>query len=92
MASARRIPQDEVDALPRRELADDWQGDAVIEGYTVMHDRDGVPETAFAACLLADGRRTWGVGRDRGVAALLTEGEWVGQKVRIGAEAELTPA
>ena len=85
-------PQDEVDALPRRELADDWQGDAVIEGYTVMHDREGVPETAFAACLLADGRRTWGVGRDRGVAALLAEGEWVGQKVRIGAGAELTPS
>jgi acetyl-CoA C-acetyltransferase len=85
-------PQEEVDALPRRELADDWQGDAVIEGYTVMHDREGVPETAFAACLLADGRRTWGVGRDRGVAALLAEGEWVGQKVRIGAEAELTPS
>jgi acetyl-CoA C-acetyltransferase len=85
-------PQDEVDALPRRELADDWQGDAVVEGYTVMHDRDGVPETAFAACLVADGRRTWGVGRDRGVAAMLTEGEWVGEKVRIGADAELTPA
>ncbi len=85
-------PQDEVDALPRRELADDWQGDAVIEGYTVMHDREGVPEAAFAACLLADGRRTWGVGRDPGVAALLTEGEWVGQKVTIGAEAEMTPA
>ena len=85
-------PQDEVDAMPRRELADDWQGDAVIEGYTVMHDREGAAETAIAACLLADGRRTWGFGRDRGVAALLTEGEWVGQKVQIGPEAELTPA
>ena len=67
-------------------------GDAVIEGYTVMHDREGAAETAIAACLLADGRRTWGFGRDRGVAALLTEGEWVGQKVQIGPEAELTPA
>jgi acetyl-CoA C-acetyltransferase len=85
-------PQDEVDALPRRELADDWKGDAAIEGYTVMHDREGTPETAFAACLLADGRRTWGVGRDRGVAASLAEGEWVGQKVRIGPDAEMTPA
>ena len=85
-------PQKEVDAMPRRELADDFQGEAEVEGYTVMHDRDGAPEIAFASCLLRDGRRTWGVGRDRGVAAMLTEGEWVGQKVRIGAEAELTPA
>ena len=85
-------PQGEVDALPRRELADDWQGEAAIEGYTVMHDREGTPETAFAACLLADGRRTWGVGHDPGVAALLAEGEWVGQKVRIGLDAEMTPA
>jgi len=85
-------PQDEIDAMPRRELADDFQGEAEVEGYTVMHDRDGVPEIAFASCLLPDGRRTWGVGRDRGVAAMLAEGEWVGQKVRVGAEAELTPA
>jgi acetyl-CoA C-acetyltransferase len=85
-------PQDEVDAMPRRELADDWQGDVTIEGYTVMHDREGTPETAIAACLLADGRRTWGIGRDRGVATLLSEGEWVGQKARIGPDAELTPA
>ncbi len=82
-------PQDEVDALPSRELAEDWQGEATVEGYTVMHDRDGNPETAFAACLLADGRRTWAVGHDAGVAQAMTEGEWVGEKVRIGPEAEL---
>jgi acetyl-CoA C-acetyltransferase len=82
-------PQDEVDALPSRELAEDWQGEATVEGYTVMHDRDGNPETAFAACLVADGRRTWAVGHDAGIAQAMTEGEWVGQKVRIGPEAEL---
>ena len=82
-------PQDEVDALPSRTLAEDWQGEVTVEGYTVMHDRDGNPETAFAACLLADGRRTWAVGHDAGIAQAMTEGEWVGQTVRIGAEAEL---
>ena len=61
-ASATTTPQAEIDALPRRELADaaDAAGPATIEAYTVMHDRDGEPETAFAACLLADGRRAWG--------------------------------
>ena len=73
-------PQDEVDARPRAELVEDWQGEAMIEGYTVMHDRDGNPETVIAACLVVDGRRTWAVGRDRGVAAAMTEGEWVGEK------------
>ena len=40
--------------------AADAAGPATIEAYTVMHDRDGAPETAIAACLLADGRRAWG--------------------------------
>ena len=55
-------PQDEIDAMPRRELAEpaDAAGRATIEAYTVMHSRDGEPETAIAACLLADGRRAWG--------------------------------
>ena len=35
-----------------------------VEAYTVMHDREGRPETGFAACLLADGRRAWGTTSD----------------------------
>ena len=40
--------QAEIDALPRRELAEaaDAAGPATVEAYTVMHDRDGEPETA----------------------------------------------
>ena len=55
-------PQDEIDQMPRRELAEvaDAAGTATIEAYTVMHSRDGVPETAIASCLLPDGRRAWG--------------------------------
>ena len=61
-------PQDEIDAMPRRELAEpaDAAGPATIEAYTVMHSRDGAPETAIAACLLADGRRAWGTSTDAG--------------------------
>ena len=47
--------------------ASDAAGPATIEAYTVMHSRDGEPETAIAACLLADGRRAWGTSTERGI-------------------------
>ncbi len=86
-------PQDEIDAMPRRELAEptDAAGPATIEAYTVMHSRDGDPERALAACLLADGRRAWGTNDDAGIAAALCEGEWVGRSVTLDAAGTLQP-
>jgi len=74
-------PQSEIDALPMRDLAVavDAQGPATIEAYTVMHNREGSPETAYAACLLADGRRAWGQSTDADLAGAMCEGEWVGR-------------
>ena len=84
-------PQAEIDALPSRELAaaDEAAGPATIEAYTVMHGRDGAPEQAIATCLLADGRRAWGLSSDAGVMAALTEGEWVGRPARLDADGGL---
>ncbi len=78
-------PQDEIDAMPRRELAEpaDAAGAATIEAYTVMFDRDGAPETALAATLLADGRRAWGTSTDKVLAAAMCEGEWVGRAAHL---------
>ncbi len=78
-------PQDEIDALPRRELAlpDEAAGPATVEAYTVMHARDGTPEQAIAACLLADGRRAWGTSTDADVLHPLLTGEWVGQPTTL---------
>ncbi|MEQ1872871.1 MAG: acetyl-CoA acetyltransferase [Ilumatobacteraceae bacterium] len=78
-------PQAEIDALPRRELADvaDAAGAATIEAYTVMHSREGEPETAFAACLLADGRRAWGTSTDAAQVAAMCDGEWVGRSTHL---------
>jgi acetyl-CoA C-acetyltransferase len=78
-------PQAEIDALPRRELAESAEaaGTATIEAYTVMHSRDGDPETALAACLLADGRRAWGTASDLATATALCAGEWVGREVEL---------
>jgi acetyl-CoA C-acetyltransferase len=84
-------PQDEIDALPRRELADgeDAAGATTIEAYTVMHGRDGAPEQAIATCLLDDGRRAWGLSTDAGVMSAMSEGEWVGQRVTLSATGDL---
>ena len=78
-------PQAAIDALPRRELAtaSDAAGPATVEAYTVMHSRDGEPETAIAACLLGDGRRAWGTSTEHDLAAAMCDGEWVGRNVNL---------
>ncbi len=85
-------PQAEIDALPQRELAEttDAVGSATIEAYTVMHSRDGDPETGIATCLLADGRRAWATTTDTGLATAMCDGEWVGTRVKLTDTGALT--
>jgi acetyl-CoA C-acetyltransferase len=52
--------QEAVDATPRRDAADGYEGRAQVETYTVMHGRDGSPETGLFALLTPEGGRTWG--------------------------------
>jgi acetyl-CoA C-acetyltransferase len=86
-------PQAEIDALPRRDLATPpdaaASGGVTIEGYTVMHDRDGEPEQAIASCLLDDGRRAWGTSSEPAVAKAMCDGEWVGRAVKLDPEGAL---
>jgi acetyl-CoA C-acetyltransferase len=58
-------------------------GPATVEAYTVMHERDGEPHTAIAACRLDDGRRAWGTSDERALADAMCEGEWVGRAVTL---------
>ena len=75
--------QEEVDRRPRRSLAETHEGEAMVETCTVMHDRSGAPERGVAACLLADGRRTWATTDDASImAGMLTE-EFIGSRVRV---------
>ncbi|MCU1394055.1 MAG: hypothetical protein JWM34_2483 [Ilumatobacteraceae bacterium] len=85
-------PQDQIDAMPQREVVGlaDAAGPATIEMYSVMHDRDGLPETAYAACLLADGRRAWGRSTDPALAAAMCVGEWVGRPATLAPDGTLT--
>jgi acetyl-CoA C-acetyltransferase len=86
-------PQDEVDALPRRDLAlpDEAAGPATVEAYTVMFARDASPEQSIASCLLADGRRAWGTSTDPEVAGAMCDGEWVGRSVELSIVGDLRP-
>jgi acetyl-CoA C-acetyltransferase len=83
--------QDEIDALPRRDVAEgeDASGPADIEAYTVMFDRDGAPEQAIASCLRHDGRRAWALSGETDVTTALLDGEWVGRHVTVGSGGEL---
>ena len=85
-------PQDEIDAMPHREVAtaEEAAGPATIEVYSVMHDRDGTPEVAYAACLLDDGRRAWARSTDRTLAAAMCDGEWIGVRVTLTSDGTLT--
>ena len=77
-----------VDALPMREVTEDYSGPAVIEGYTVMYGADG-PDTAWAALRTPDGRRAWGIHRDADVLQAMTREEFVGREVTRAADGTL---
>ncbi len=83
-----RDVQPDIDDQPQRHASPD-PGPATIEAYTVMHDRDGIPETALAACLRRDGGRTWGTSSDRDLARAMCDGEWVGRSVGVDADGVL---
>lgn len=81
--------QDEVDRLPRREAVTTHAGDATLEAYTVMYDREGEPEQALAACLTPQGARTWARSTEAALLRALVEREWVGSPVRLDGEGAL---
>ncbi len=76
-------PQAEVDALPRREACDEPDGVADIEAWTVMHDREGAPETGILVGLMADGRRAWGTTTDPGTVKAMTTEELAGRQATL---------
>ncbi|MEI7885972.1 MAG: acetyl-CoA acetyltransferase [Actinomycetes bacterium] len=82
-------PQAEVDDRGGRTAVADFQGEAKIETWTVMHDRDGLPTRGHAACLTPDGGRTWGVSSQTEIMHAMSTEELLGRQVRIGPEGEL---
>ena len=81
------VPQAEVDALPSRDLVADHQGQATVEGYSVMYGADG-PEVAHIAARLEGGERTWANCRDGDTLSAMTQQEFCGRAVTLdGGEA-----
>ena len=82
-------PQSEIDASPKREQATDYEGPATVESYTVMYERDGSPALGIVACLLDDGRRTWGNVRDSDGLQQMVSTDPIGAKATLASDGSL---
>ena len=65
------------------EVVADAEGDAVVDGFTVEHDRDDGPVRAPLYATLADGRRVVAVAADADGPKQLSGRSIIGEKVRI---------
>jgi len=84
--------QDAVDALPTCPVDGRATGRVTVETYTVVYDRDGVPERGILACRTAGGARTWANIGDPSVLADLTTAEGIGRSGTLDAAGVLTIA
>lgn len=76
-------PQEVVDLTPAVESVVDHSGEATIESWTVMHDRDSKPEQAHAACRTPTGQRTWALNGDADTMAEMAVEDMTGRVVII---------
>jgi acetyl-CoA C-acetyltransferase len=78
-------PQDAVDALPQRVPAGEYEGEATVETYTVVHGDDGRPDSAILALRTRDDRRMWATSTDADTMDVLEREEGCGRAARVGA-------
>ncbi|MFZ4516889.1 MAG: acetyl-CoA acetyltransferase [Microthrixaceae bacterium] len=83
-------PQAEVDARGHREVDGEGSGPVTVEAWTVMHERDGSPARAHAACLTPDGVRVWGVSDDPDLMARAAVEDLGGVAGAVDADGTLT--
>jgi acetyl-CoA C-acetyltransferase len=75
--------QDEVDRIPPTPVDEGHAGSVRVEGYTVMHGKEG-PERALFALRTPDGARTFGTSDDASLMAAVMEDEAVGRRGDLG--------
>jgi acetyl-CoA C-acetyltransferase len=71
-----------VDATPRRDVAETYDGTVSIESYTVMYGAEG-PQVGLVAALTPDGRRAWGRTDDATALLAMTREEFCGRPARL---------
>jgi acetyl-CoA C-acetyltransferase len=76
-------PQPEVDAMPRREVCEEHDGEMTVESWTVMFDRQSAPENGIVVGLLHDGRRAWGTTQDPELLKAMTVEELIGRPASL---------
>jgi acetyl-CoA C-acetyltransferase len=64
-------------------ITDTAEGPARVVTYTVIHGRDGAPETGLAVCDLPDGTRTYGKVDDADLLTEIEATEWVAAEVDL---------
>ncbi len=74
--------QAEVDATPRREVAEGHAGDVTVEAYAVMYADEG-PSKAHVACRTPDGRRAWAATQDVPTLHAMIDNEFCGRAARL---------
>ena len=74
--------QSQVDTSGDRETDAEPKDAVVVEGYTVMYNREGAAR-GIAACLTRDGKRTWATTEDRELMHEMSSKEFCGQEVRL---------
>lgn len=87
----RAQPQEQVDAGPRREVAEAYTGPVRIETFTVVHNRAGHPVSAVIAGLSPAGNRVWGSATDPTVLGSLLGDELIGAAAHLGSDGVLKP-
>ncbi|XOV87687.1 MAG: acetyl-CoA acetyltransferase [Pseudomonadota bacterium] len=80
--------QPEVDETPSRHSLIDFEGEVMIESYTVMYGAEG-PDLAHAACLNSDGERTWANTNNPDVMDAMTTEEFCGRRAWIDGKGHL---
>jgi len=82
--SANPLPEN-LESLPRPEIATDAEGEATVETYTAEYDRKGKPSMGFVVLRLKDGRRM--VANVEGMSLdELVRGEGIGRKGMVRRE------
>lgn len=75
--------QPEVDAMPRRSVELEHDGEATIESYVVMYDSKAQPSMAHVACLLDGGERTWANVTEHDTVVAMTKQEFCGRTGKV---------